>query len=61
MAKQKADTASGMARLAIEMGEPGDMVKDLLGTVAPADADPVWWARRYLELHVLYTPRKRSE
>lgn len=58
MPKAKVDVGSGLARLAREMGESPEMVSDLLGSVSPADADPVWWTRRYLELQTLYGSRK---
>lgn len=54
MGKARTDIGAGLARLARERGESAEMVADLLMSPAPPDADPVWWTRRYLELHDLY-------
>lgn len=39
-----------LAELATERDESGEIVKALMRTKAPDDADAVWWFRRYLEL-----------
>lgn len=39
-----------LAQLASDRDDPGDMVKAIMRTEAPADADAVWRFRRYLEL-----------
>lgn len=44
------DYRAQLAQLAAERDEPGDLVKGLMRTEAPRDADAVWWFRRYLEL-----------
>ena len=60
MGKGKADVGAGLARLARERGESAEMVADLLMSSPPADADAVWWTRRYLELHDLYGQTDRT-
>lgn len=44
------DYRTQLAQLAAERDEPGEIVKGLMRTEAPAGADAVWWFRRYLEL-----------
>lgn len=60
MGKAKTDVGAQLARLAHERGEPSDMVTDLLTSAPPADADAVWWARRFLDLHDIYSGRSRG-
>lgn len=60
MGKARADVGAGLARLARERGESAEMVADLLMSSPPPDADPVWWTRRYLDLHDLYGPASKD-
>lgn len=50
MASKQPDMRASLAKLAAERDDPPEVVKQLLLTQAPANADPVWWVRRYLDL-----------
>lgn len=44
------DVKMGLINLSAERDDPSDVVKELARTKPPANADALWWFRRYLEL-----------
>ena len=51
------DYRAALAQLAADRDEPSEVVKGIMRTEAPADADAVWWFRRYLELKDASAPK----